>query len=273
MSAPMAPPDFLSGTSGQVYGRRATTRAIASDLGADLWALATAQRQRLARASRALPVQRVLALSVERADESNLLAPARRELERSRHAVQFDSVTVGGRGKFENLNLMLERHPLASYDWLLVIDDDVTLPRGFLDAFLFLVDRFSLRLAQPAHRAWSHAAWPVTRRRIGSAVRETAYVEIGPVTAFHAVTFDTLLPFPSLQAGWGLDAHWAAVARDHGWRLGVVDATPIRHHARRIAAFYDRDAAIAEGRRFLAGKSYVTASEAHRTLVAHRSWR
>jgi hypothetical protein len=262
--------DFLSGMSGQVYGLRATTKALGADLLADVNALGRAQRWRLQRASRSAPPRRVLALSVERADEPNLLAPAREELLRSRHDVCVDSTTVGGAGKFENLNALLAGHSLAGYDWVLVVDDDVTLPRGFLDAFLFLAEHVELRVAQPAHRALSHAAWPVTRRRAGSLVRETAYVEIGPVTAFHAVTFDVLLPFPALRAGWGLDAYWAALAREHGWRIGVVDATPISHQLRRIAAFYDREEAITEGQRFLAGKPYVTASEAQ-TLVTHRT--
>ena len=57
------------------------------------------------------------------------------------------------------------------YDWLLVIDDDVALPRGFLDAFLCAAERAGLKLAQPAHRLHSHAAWPVTRRRPGARPR------------------------------------------------------------------------------------------------------
>jgi hypothetical protein len=270
VSSPIAPADFLSGTSGQVYGVRATTKALGTDLLADMQALGRGHRWRLRRAGRDAPARRVLALSIERADEPNLLAPAREELLRSRHEVRFDSRIVGELGKFENLNALLAGHSLADYDWVLVVDDDVTLPRGFLDDFLFLAEHVDLRVAQPAHRARSHAAWPVTRQRAGSLVRETAYVEIGPVTAFQAVTFDVLLPFPPLRAGWGLDAHWAAVARQHGWRIGVVDATPIRHDLRRIAAFYDMQEAIAEGRRFLAGKPYVRASEA-RTLVTHRT--
>lgn len=270
VSAPIEPPDFLSGTTGEIYGVRATTKALRTDLLAATQALGRGQRWRVRRAGRNAPARRVLALSVERPAGPNLLAPARAELLRSRHDVSFDSKTVGELGKFENLNELLARRSLADLDWILVIDDDVTLPPGFLDAFLFLAEHVDLRLAQPAHRARSHAAWAVTRRQAGSLVRETAYVEIGPVTAFQAVTFDVLLPFPPLRAGWGLDAYWAALAREHGWRIGVVDATPIRHHVRRIAAFYDRDEAISEGRRFLAGKPYVTASEA-RTLVTHRT--
>ena len=48
-------------------------------------------------------------------------------------------------------------------------------------------------MAQPAHRLYSHAAWQVTRRRARSAVRETAFVEIGPLTALRRETFPVLL--------------------------------------------------------------------------------
>src|SRR5437588_5085811 len=227
--------DFLSGTSGLVFGIRATSKAVVRDAYADALTLLRAQPWRLRRAALAWPQRRVLALSVERANEPNLLADARVELLRSKHLVRFDSTTVGDLGKFENLNELIARNAPARYDWLLAIDDDVSLPRGFLDAFLFLIERFGLRLAQPAHRARSHAAWRITRRRPGSLVHETAFVEIGPLFAFHAATFDELLPFPPLRSGWGLDTHWAAVAREHGWRVGIVDATPMRHGYRRTA--------------------------------------
>jgi hypothetical protein len=252
---------------------RATTRAVLADARADAIALSRLQPWRLRRAAASSPARQVLALAVEREDQPNLLAAARDELRRSRHTVRFDRAGVGGRGKFENLNTLLARNPPEGHDWLLVLDDDVALPRGFLDGFFFLVERFGLRIAQPAHRALSHAGWQVTRRRRGSVVRQTAYVEIGPVVAFHASTFGDLLPFPDLKAGWGLDAHWAAIARERDWPIGIVDATPIQHRTRRIAAAYDREAAIAEGRRFLTNRPYVTAMEAQKTLVDHRRWR
>lgn len=272
MSELPAPEDFLSGASGLVFGIRATTRALVADARADALALARAQPWRLRRAARAWPRRRVLAVGVERADEQNLLASARDELMRSKHDVRFASTVAGERGKFENLNDLLASNPPQGFDWLLVLDDDVSLPRGFLDAFVFLIERFGLRLAQPAHRARSHAAWALTRRRPGSLVRQTAYVEIGPVVAFHAITFPVLLPFPPLRAGWGLDAHWAALARERDWPVGIVDAVPIRHGLRRIAVAYDREEAIAEGRRFLAGRPYLKASDSQRTLVTHRTW-
>jgi hypothetical protein len=148
----------------------------------------------------------------------------------------------------------------------------VLLPGGFLDRFLFLAERFSFDLAQPAHRLNSHAAWPLTRRRPLSVVRETPFVEIGPVTAFSRRTFSTLLPFPELRMGWGLDAHWAALARERHWRCGVLDAVSIRHRVAPAASAYSREAAIAEARAFLAERPYLSARESQRTLTSHHSW-
>ena len=96
----------------------------------------------------------------------------------------------------------------------------------FLDRFVAVLEAFGLDLAQPAQTLRSHSAWKVTRRRPASLVRETRFVEIGPVTAFSRRAAAELLPFPELRYGWGLDLHWAAVAGRRGWRLGVVDALP-----------------------------------------------
>ena len=57
--------------------------------------------------------------------------------------------------------------------------------------------------------------------------------------------------------GWGLDTRWSAIAAEHGWPIGVIDATPIRH-LKPVAAAYPRDAAIAEAEAFLDGRAYVT---------------
>jgi len=112
----------------------------------------------------------------------------------------------------------------------------------------------------------------VYRRRRGALVRETAWVEIGPVVALRADTWARLLPFPSTRMGWGLDAHWAALARDHGWRVGIVDATPIRHLLRPIATGYAAQSAVEEARAFLAERPYLSAQESQRTLATHASW-
>jgi hypothetical protein len=205
-------------------------------------------------------------LGVER--PGSLMAAATRELARSRHEVRVRTVPMGAGGKFEHLNALLGGIDLSSCDWLLVLDDDIVLPRGFLDAFLAAAEAAQLTLAQPAHRLHGHAAWAITRRRPDT-VRETTFVEIGPLTAFARPAFGALLPFPAgLRMGWGLDVHWSAVARERGWRLGIVDATPIAHTQRPAGDAYAREAAVAEARAFLADRPYV-ARDAVRTLAVH----
>jgi GT2 family glycosyltransferase len=264
------PDDFLSGESGTVGGLDGVRRA-ALDVADEALEIASASRLRLdIAARRAPPSRRVLVLCVARPEHSALVERIRAELARSRHEVELCVGSPADRGKFENLNLLLDAHPAREHDWLLVVDDDIVLPRGFLDRFLLLAERFGLDLAQPAHRRASHAAWQITRRRPNSLVRETRFVEIGPVTAFARCTFATLLPFPDLRMGWGLDMHWAALAREHGWRCGVVDAAAIRHRVAPAASSYSREQALEEARAFLADRPYLNAGEAQQTLVTHR---
>jgi GT2 family glycosyltransferase len=265
-----AAPDYLSGESGTL-SRSGRFKGAALDLAANAGALP--QRVALARAAAQSEPRRVLVLSVARPEYAGAAATAGVQLERSHHHVDIRlAAPLPNAGKWENLNAAVALHPADEHDWLLVIDDDVVLPRGFLDAFLFLCERFGFKLAQPAHAFNSHAAWRVTRRRPGALARRTRFVEIGPVTALHRDTFSTLLPFPDLQMGWGLDAHWGALAQEHGWPIGVVDATPVRH-TRPVAGAYPREDAIAEAEAFLATRDYVRALDAQETVATYRSWR
>jgi hypothetical protein len=264
--------DFLSGHSGTVGGLNAIGRGALDGLNSCV-EITSGARGRLARAARrSPPKRRVLVLGVERLERRELAAAMRSELSRSRHEVELYFRAPEGLGKFENLNLLLAEHPPDGQDWLLVVDDDVLLPRGFLDRMLFLAERFSLDLAQPAHRLRSHAAWEVTRRRAGCVAHETRFVEIGPINAFARSTFSRLLPFPPLSMGWGLDLHWGALAREHGWRCGVLDALAINHLAAPAASSYSREEALSEARAFLAAHPYITASEAQQTLAVHPRW-
>ena len=233
-SAAAVSDDFLSGESGTVGGKRDVLREL-GDLTLD--ALALPARIALARAARRSPPRRrVLALSIVRVENAATYGAALRELRRTRHELVTSSSDAGARGRFENLNRLLGEHSLDEFDWLLVLDDDVILPRGFLDGLINLAERYELRLAQPAHRLRSHAAWRVTRRRARSVVRETAFVEIGPVTALHRDTFGQLLPFPALRMGWGLDAHWSALARMRGWRVALSTSCRSRTARRPLPA-------------------------------------
>jgi GT2 family glycosyltransferase len=260
-------PDYLSGRSGTL-GRRGLLAGRLRDARADV---GTARaRRRLAKAALAEPKRRVLALSVVRPENARAAARIGRELGASHHDALLRAVPPAeGAGKWANLNAALLAHPPRGFDWLLIVDDDVELPARFLDVFISLAERHGFRLAQPAHAFASHAGWEVTRRRPGVTARRTRFVEIGPVTAIRADAFEALLPFPDLQMGWGLDAYWSALAAERGWKLGVIDAVPVRH-VRPVAAAYPRAAAVAEADRFLAGKPYMSRERAGEVVQEYR---
>jgi GT2 family glycosyltransferase len=261
-------PDYLSGRSGTL-GRRGALLGAARDFRARLSGLGA--RFNLARAARSGPVRRVHVVGVARPEHLRTVARLRRELARSRHDVALHLVApAADAGKWANINAALAATPPTQADWLLIVDDDIVLPRGFLDRFIASAEAFGFELAQPAHAFASHAAWDVTRRRPGVLARRTRFVEIGPVTALSKQTFGTLLPFPDLRMGWGLDAAWSAFAAEQGWPIGVIDVTPVRH-LRPVASSYPRDAAIAEAEAFLDGRAYVTRTEASETLAEYRA--
>ncbi len=159
-------------------------------------------------------------------------------------------------GKFQNLNVLVQ--DLPEVDWLVIIDDDVVLPHGFLDLAIEVCERLDLALAQPAQTRFSNANWAVAKRRLLSIARTTRFVEIGPVTLVRADAAKLLLPFPAdLRWGWGLDFQWARLMEDAGLTLGVIDAAAVVHASRKVASTYSWDAAQEEGREFLRGVDHL----------------
>jgi hypothetical protein len=286
------PSTFLSGDSGDVTDPWRVTKRRFGELAYSALDALAGTRRRAARLARTASAPRdVLVVGVYR--PGSLLAEALPALHSEHHRVHIALGSTGpadaalraatvaeglGGGKFENLNRVLEAAgrlprepgPAAAADWTVVVDDDVRLPRAFLDRFVGVCEAFDLDLAQPAQTLRSHSAWKVTRRRPASLVRETRFVEIGPVTAFGRAAAAELLPFPELRYGWGLDLHWAAVAAERGWRLGVVDALPVRHESGVVAATYARGDAVDEAARFLAERPYLPSERAGDVLAVHR---
>ena len=277
------PASFLSGDAGDVTDPWRRAKRTAGELAFGALDTLTATRLRASRLARATPPRDVLVIGVYRPGSS--MPDALHPLRSTTHNVRIALGSLAGAdaalrehtvaenltgGKFENLNELLKAADASAADWVLVVDDDVRLPRAFLDRFVALCEAFGLDLAQPAQTLRSHSAWKVTRRRPASLVRETRFVEIGPVTAFSRRAAAELLPFPELRYGWGLDLHWAAVAGQRGWRLGVVDALPVRHESGLVAAAYSREDAEAEAARFLADRPYLTSARAHEVVAVHR---
>ncbi len=201
------------------------------------------------RAARA-PVRRVHVVAVDVPARRDGLRAVFKALQDSRHQVTTSLAPLGDRGKFENINIGLADVDLSEVDWLIVVDDDVAFPKHFLDRFIYVCEAAALKIAQPAHRFRSFTTWAITQRVWNSLAHLTHFVECGPLTAFHRDVFDRVLPFPETRWAWGVDVVWAEIARRDGFRIGVVDATPIEH-LRPVAATYDPIAARNEARALL----------------------
>jgi hypothetical protein len=285
------PATFLSGDAGDVTDPWRRTKRRLGELAYGALDTLAGTRRRAARLARSAgPGRDVLVIGVYR--PGSLLAEALPALHSDRHRVRIALGSTGpadeplrehtvaeglSGGKFENLNRVLEAAGGAGgagpADWTIALDDDVRVPRAFLDRFVGVCEAFELDLAQPAQTLRSHSAWKVTRRRPATLLRETRFVEIGPVTAFGRAAAAELLPFPELRYGWGLDLHWAALAAERGWRLGVVDALPVRHEFGVVAAAYAREDAVDEAARFLAERPYLPSARAGEVLAVHRRLR
>ena len=192
------------------------------------------------------------------------------KLAASRHEIVIRVKEVGGKLRVPNLNELLLSEDWTGFDWIITVDDDVELPDGFMDSFIFLMERFGLMIAQPAHNLVSYASFEVNRRAWGTLARRTGFVEVGPLTAFHRSIAPQVLPFPDVGMGHGLDVHWAFLADRHGWPIGVIDALPLRH-LRPVGTTYDSAPIRREALRFIAERGGLPRRLALRTLESFRT--
>lgn len=198
---------------------------------------------------------------------------AMRQLGSIRHRVTCSIVPMEDRGRFANVEAAISRagQPLETFDWLVILDDDVALPPAFSDRFIGISEIAGFAIAQPAHLFHSYASHPITQRKPGTLARATRFVEIGPVCALHRSTFHTLLPFPPSRWGWGIDMLWSHLADRHGWRMGVVDATPIEH-LRPVGTDYNRQAAMAEALAMLEARGLAWRRDIFRVDAVAIGW-
>jgi hypothetical protein len=205
----------------------------------------------LRRRAATMPRQKILVTSVDvpkrRAELDVVLA----QFLKSRHDVTAKTVPMGERGKFQNINLGLADTQIDEFDWLIFVDDDVDLPPDFLDVFLCVAELADLRICQPAHRFRSYTSWEVTQRVWNSLARVTRFVECGPITAFHRSVMPSCMPFSDTRWAWGIDVLWSELALQQGFKMGIIDATPIGH-LRPISGSYEAETAIKEYRELMA---------------------
>jgi hypothetical protein len=171
---------------------------------------------------------------------------------------------VPGRGhKFSLLNVLLTGFDWQSYDFVVLSDDDITLPLGFLDAFLSYQVKHDLALAQPARTPWSRSSYGFVRQRLRTEARLTRFVEAGPITSIRKDLGPLLMPFDEESPmGWGFDLIWPVLVEDAGLRMGIVDATPVDHTMRGQATAYSGSTEFARMGEYLAKHRHLPLAEA-----------
>ncbi len=239
--------DFFTDDSGRVanfHGRRRRYLGAMLDPWIDLSLLA----QGIRLIDRAAIPRRVLAIGIEVPSRPRDVHDVLGRLQRtSRHLIDVSIVPMAeGLGKFANVERALSTVNIYDHEWLLIVDDDIAFDSHMLDRLITLSEMAGLSISQPAHALSSHATYDVTLRKLYSFVRETHFVEIGPLTAFNREVFSDVIPFPPSRWCYGIDLVWSELARKKGFKMGIVDAAPVRH-LRAVASSYNIDRARAEG--------------------------
>jgi glycosyltransferase involved in cell wall biosynthesis len=177
---------------------------------------------------------------------------------------------VAGGDKFSILNRLIAASDLAQYDYLVVVDDDIEFPAGWLDDFVSLQSASELDLCQPARTATSEVSHAFTLQIPGIQARETEFVEIGPVFVMRRSAFGALLPFDeAFPMGWGMESEWRNVCGREGLRMGIIDAHPIEHSFRPTLAYYDRHTTVDEMTKTLDSKSFSEVFDGQRVLATY----
>jgi hypothetical protein len=172
--------------------------------------------------------------------------------------------------KFLLLNQLLKRIDLYDFEYVIVSDDDIQLPTGFVDRYLAMVCRHDLAVAQPARTHDSYIDHWFVEQLDGIDARRTRFVEIGPLFSLHRSAFDYFLPFDEASPmGWGNDFVWPVLAEKHGLRMGIVDAVPVAHNFRKPVAYYDHGVSAKHMSKYLAERPHLSKKDAFFILESY----
>ncbi len=200
------------------------------------------------------------------------------------HWVSIDSVGVGaggslpcavetvalGKPKFEIINNPLSSIDLESFDYVLISDDDIFIPQGFIDAFITRKIYFGFSIAQPARTLSSYVDHRFVLARPWLEARETRFVEIGPLFCVAKNSFPLIFPFDlKSPMGWGYDLVWPILMARNGLSMGIVDSVPVAHTMRPRGDAYSSNKELGRMREFLSDKAHISAKDAFVAVKHH----
>jgi hypothetical protein len=160
------------------------------------------------------------------------------------------------------INSLLQDQDLAAFDYIVLVDDDITLPRGFIDDYIAMHRRLGFALSQPARTFNSYINFQITKRVPGLLGRQTQFVEGGPVVCISKELFGDLLPLDeSAPNSYGADLTWPPIVQGRGFAMGVIDCVPVDHSLRSAATTYELQPTIEAMARYLSTRAHVRESD------------
>lgn len=162
------------------------------------------------------------------------------------------------------INLIIKKYSKGEYDYIVITDDDIRLPKDFVDQFLMRQEQCDFSLAQPARTPNSIISHQITRQHKQLLARQTHFVEIGPVVSIRKDAQQLILPLDEASPmGWGLDYVWPALIKEANKKMGIIDCVPIAHTLRPVGKSYNSNLAELEMNDFLATKPSFTIRQSH----------
>lgn len=214
--------------------------------------------------------KRILVLGIYLADRENLVLHLMREFEKAINYIvtqrwvaiadgelpeDYNKYTVRKMKrmpKFKILNELISKEDLEYFDYILISDDDIYLPRGFLDEFIAFQEKFDFALAQPARTRFSYADHRFVLKNYFLLARETDFVEIGPIFCISRVAYNLIFPFDmNSPMGWGYDFVWPVLFQKNNLKIGIIDKTAVAHVIRPQGDAYSRGGELSRMYKFL----------------------
>ena len=170
------------------------------------------------------------------------------------------------------INSLLANYSNKSYDYIIITDDDIRLPKDFLDQFLKHQSLFDFSLAQPARTPNSIISHTITKQCTKLLARQTLFVDIGPMISIRSDVQKIILPLDeSSPMGWGLDYVWPTLLLNKNKKMGIIDSTPIAHTLRPVGKSYNSKKALNEMSEYLCSKPHLNEKQAHVVLAEFRA--
>jgi Protein of unknown function (DUF707) len=142
-----------------------------------------------------------------------------------------DYVRKGGVTKFLSIKALNEEWPgyLLSYQAIWLVDGDVRVDFGSIDALFEIFSQHGLWLAQPSLASSSFYDHEICVHRPSSILRYVNFVEIMAPLFSRAGLLACLDCFDQSISGWGLDFVWPVLIGEPQRRMAIIDAVQVEH--------------------------------------------